>query len=243
MSGWANRVLLSYWGFVLAGLSYYLLIQLPFFNQLWDYSISLAMTVFIFHVAVLAYVQPHVFQANALPTLTEAVHPARLEGVGTAYAPSAAQVADSAPTTTVASAAAADPPPHPLHPTPRYGHSGLPPGMAATMAGRLETLMRTEQLYRQPDLRLETLAQRLDVSRHHLSQVLNEQMGCSFFEYVNRLRIAEARRLLHVSAAQALNVSEVAWEVGYNNRVSFNRAFKEATGVTPTEFRRNTNFE
>jgi AraC-like DNA-binding protein len=217
---WAHWLTACYWGFVLANVAYYLLVRLPFFNRGWDYGISLAMSAFIFMVAVLAYVQPHIFQTNQAP----------------GFAPEpAAKAAELVPEPAVVGAEPA------ALPTVRYQNSGLPERVALQQAQRLEQLMRVEKLYRLNELRLDTLAERLGMSRHHLSQVLNEQLGLSFFEYVNALRIAEAQVLLRNTSRQQLNIIEVAYEVGFNNKVSFNKAFKAATGLTPTEFRQQVN--
>lgn len=220
---WARWFSLCYLGFVVANWSYYLLVDMPFFNREWDYAISLSMAIFIGLVAVLAYVQPHIFQASQLPfaelrTLTTSISKSpkiRLSPI-IARTP----VAQSEPTV-------------------RYRHSGLPAHVAHQFAQQLQGLMRTEQLYHDNELRLETVADRLNISRHHLSQVLNEQLGMNFFEYINSLRVNEARELLRQVPRQQLNIIEVAYQVGFNNKVSFNKAFKQATGLTPSEFRRS----
>ncbi|MCC3159541.1 AraC family transcriptional regulator [Hymenobacter sp. 15J16-1T3B] len=220
---WVRWLTVCYWGFVLANWSYYLLVDLPFFSRRWDYGISLAMSAFIFLVAVLAYVQPQVFQP--LPTATDSA------AAATATDPHrAADTIAAAATLTPAEATPADR-------APRYLHSGLPPHVAQEQARRLQQLMQQERLYRRPELRLDTLAERLGLSRHHLSQVLNEQLGLNFFEYLNALRVAEAQQLLRKTSRRRLNIIEVAYEVGFNNKVSFNKAFKQATGLTPSEFR------
>lgn len=59
----------------------------------------------------------------------------------------------------------------------------------------------------------------------------------SFYEYVNSLRVAEACRLLaQVSNGLPMSISEIAYAVGFNNRVSFNTAFKKRTGETPSAY-------
>ncbi|GAB4004413.1 hypothetical protein GCM10028808_02100 [Spirosoma migulaei] len=218
---WARWFSFCYLGFVVANWSYYLLVDMPFFNREWDYAISLSMAIFIGLVAVLAYVQPHIFQTSQLPltelsTLTSSI--------------STASTARSGPVSTRTSIP---------EPEVRYRHSGLPAHVARQFAQQLQGLMRTEQLYHDNELRLETVADRLNISRHHLSQVLNEQLGMSFFEYINSLRVNEARELLRQVPRQQLNIIEVAYQVGFNNKVSFNKAFKQATGQTPSEFRRS----
>ncbi len=66
----------------------------------------------------------------------------------------------------------------------------------------------------------------------------------SFFEYINSLRVEEAKLLLKQTSKKQLTVIEIAYMVGFNNKVSFNSTFKKITGQTPSEFRNglvNTN--
>ena len=121
----------------------------------------------------------------------------------------------------------------------KYKNSSLTEAASQSLLRRLSELMKTDCLYRDPELRLETLADRLDSSKHHVSQVINELMSMSFFEYINQLRIEEAQRLLAETTRNDLHVIEVAYAVGFNNKVSFNNAFKRMTGMTPTEYRKS----
>lgn len=119
----------------------------------------------------------------------------------------------------------------------KYKNSNLTPAAANSLAQRLADLMHCEQLFLEPELRLDDLARRLDASKHHVSQVINEQLGLSFFEYVNSLRIEAARQMLARTSKSEKNIIEIAYAVGFNNKVSFNNTFKKLTGLTPTEFR------
>lgn len=101
----------------------------------------------------------------------------------------------------------------------------------------IERVMRDEKIYRNEAVRLDTLAGRLDLPRHVVSNAINAT-GMNFFEYVNYWRIEEAKLLLTTTSRKELNVIEVAFEVGFSNKVSFNRFFKRYTGVTPTDYRR-----
>ena len=58
-----------------------------------------------------------------------------------------------------------------------------------------------------------------------------------FFEYINLKRVEEAKQLLRSRPKAELNVIEVAYEVGFANKGTFNAVFKRLTGLTPTEFR------
>jgi AraC-like DNA-binding protein len=119
----------------------------------------------------------------------------------------------------------------------RYKNSILDKEISREILMKLESAMMADKMYRENDLRLEKLAHVLQVSKHHLSQVINEQTGMNFFEYINHHRIGEAKRLLSATSKKELNIIDVAYEVGFNNKVSFNTAFKKFTGKTPTDFR------
>ncbi|MEP7264597.1 MAG: AraC family transcriptional regulator, partial [Bacteroidota bacterium] len=120
----------------------------------------------------------------------------------------------------------------------KYRNSALTPDISDTIAERLQQLMNEDKLYRENDLGLEKLASLTGTAKHHLSQVINEKLGVSFFEYINTLRIKEAQELLSETKRSQLNISEVAFQVGFNNKVSFNSTFKKITGMTPSEFRK-----
>ena len=119
----------------------------------------------------------------------------------------------------------------------KYKNSGLPTSLAKKLAADLELLMSREQLYKENDLKLETLAEKLNSNRHFVSQVINQYYRTNFFDFINANRIDEARRLL-VSDDHELNIIEIAYAVGYNNKVTFNTVFKRFTGITPTEYRK-----
>ena len=121
----------------------------------------------------------------------------------------------------------------------KYRNSGLTPEASRSLLQHLTLLMEQEKAYHEPDISLEKLANSLNASKHHVSQIINEHLGVSFFEYVNQLRVEEARQLLAETTRSDLHVIEVAYAVGFNNKVSFNTAFKKATGMTPTEYRRS----
>lgn len=118
----------------------------------------------------------------------------------------------------------------------KYKNSGLPDSLAKKLAEDLETLMSREKLYKENDLKLETLAGKLGSNRHFVSQVINQYYKTNFFDFINANRIDEAKRLL--TSDRDLNIIEIAYTVGYNNKVTFNTVFKRFTGVTPSEYRK-----
>ncbi|MBK9399672.1 MAG: helix-turn-helix transcriptional regulator [Bacteroidetes bacterium] len=98
--------------------------------------------------------------------------------------------------------------------------------------------MQKEKLYRESELKLETLASKLNVPKHYVSQIINQYYKVNYFEYINLLRIDEAKLLLVAEDKKSMNIIEVAYWVGYNTKNTFNNAFRRIVGVTPTEYRR-----
>jgi AraC-like DNA-binding protein len=119
----------------------------------------------------------------------------------------------------------------------KYHNSVLKDEFGRQSLGRLNQLMNEEKLFVDDEINLDKLALRLDISRHQLSQVLNEHAGMNFFEYINSHRIDEAKKLLTSTSKKELNIIEIAYRVGYSNKVTFNNTFKKYTGMTPSEFR------
>ena len=97
-----------------------------------------------------------------------------------------------------------------------------------------------KKIYKESNINLEMLSKRLDTTRHNASQVINEHFEMSFHELVNKYRIQEAKEILQDDSKQGWNIIEVAYEVGYNNKVTFNKAFKKDTHLTPTEYQKSS---
>lgn len=119
----------------------------------------------------------------------------------------------------------------------KYEKSALTPNRAETYLAKLRDAMAGEKLYTNSELKLADLAERLELSPHHLSQIINEKLGQNFFDFINHYRIAEAQQWLEDPAKQNFTILSIALEVGFNNKASFNAAFKKHTGMTPSQFR------
>lgn len=120
---------------------------------------------------------------------------------------------------------------------PKYEKSALTSARAETYLAKLQHVMLEEKLYTNSELKLADLAERLDLSPHHLSQIINEKLGQNFFDFINHYRIAAAQQWLDDPAKQNYTILSIALEVGFNNKASFNAAFKKHTGMTPSQFR------
>lgn len=127
----------------------------------------------------------------------------------------------------------------PPEPPRKYERSSLTPELEEYTLRKLREVMKAEQPYLDPACSLPGLAARLGVSTHHLSQVLNDRLSQSFFEFLAEYRVAEAQRLLADSTLAHLKLEEIGERVGYASKSAFNGAFKKRTGQTPSEFRRS----
>lgn len=106
---------------------------------------------------------------------------------------------------------------------------------AATEA-RLTALMREERLFTAPDLSLATLAERLELSPHQLSELLNARLGKGFSRYLREWRVGAACDML--LAEPSASVLAVGLNVGFSAQSNFYEAFREIEGMTPGQYRK-----
>jgi AraC-like DNA-binding protein len=118
----------------------------------------------------------------------------------------------------------------------RYEKSGLDAGKMDEYEAALAAFMRKSKIYLDSDLSLEGLASRMKMSKHHLTQLLNERIMKNFYSYINEYRIGEAVDQLNNPALQ-VNILSLAFDCGFNSRSSFNSYFKKITGHTPSAYR------
>ncbi len=103
---------------------------------------------------------------------------------------------------------------------------------------RLETSMR-DGLYREESLSIAALAAHIDYPEYRLRRVINRSLGYrNFNAFLNHYRIAEARRVLADPGCSQRQITQIALGLGYASIAPFNRAFKAATGTTPSAYRR-----
>lgn len=121
-------------------------------------------------------------------------------------------------------------------PVTKYARSALTPEMARRISGKLIRAMTQDQLFLDPNLSLWALSKHVGVTDNYVSQVLNEEIGQNFFDFVNTYRVKEAQLRLASSDETILNI---AYDIGFNSRSSFYTAFNKITGQTPTAFRKS----
>lgn len=101
---------------------------------------------------------------------------------------------------------------------------------------RLEKVMREDKIYRKQDLTRENLADAISTNRTYLSNVISENTGLSFFQYVSSFRIAEAVQILS-DPQNDIPLKAIYAEVGFKSNNTFYKIFKESIGMPPAKYR------
>ncbi|MCZ6522159.1 MAG: AraC family transcriptional regulator [Bacteroidetes bacterium] len=118
----------------------------------------------------------------------------------------------------------------------RYAKSGLDMDKAQEFARQLIHYTEQHQPYLNPQLSLRDLSDALQISENHLSQVINEQLGLRFFDFINQYRVEEFKKRIKRSQHQKYTLLAVAQDCGFNSKSAFHATFKKCTGTTPSKF-------
>ncbi|KPK87886.1 MAG: hypothetical protein AMS27_01010 [Bacteroides sp. SM23_62_1] len=119
----------------------------------------------------------------------------------------------------------------------KYARSSLSEEDKAEILMKLKDCMENERYYKSNIASQSQISKKLLIPVHHISQVINEKLNQSFFEFIATYRIKEAEKLLLNPDYNHLTVEEIAEEVGYISKSAFNKTFKRITGKTPSEYR------
>jgi AraC-like DNA-binding protein len=114
-----------------------------------------------------------------------------------------------------------------------------PTGPDATLLQALGELMDQGKVYREPELSVSSLSQKLDVPEYRLRRLINQELGHrNFSAFVNGYRLAEIETALGDPTQADVPILTIALDAGFGSIGPFNRAFKAHSGLTPTEYRR-----
>jgi AraC-like DNA-binding protein len=102
------------------------------------------------------------------------------------------------------------------------------------VAVKIEGLLNVEKIYQEPSYGRSDLAKEIDVSESILSKIVNSHFDKSVPQLLNAYRVGDAKRLLVDTEEDLAVISE---EAGFNSVTTFNRHFKDLTGITPSEYR------
>ncbi len=120
---------------------------------------------------------------------------------------------------------------------PKYEYSGLSESDIAPLKNKLVNYLKQEKPYTDSDLKLKNLADHLGIPSYQLSQIINTELQQNFYDLINSLRISEATHILIDPSKQHFRIIDIAYEVGFNSKSTFNTAFKKYTQLTPTQYK------
>jgi AraC-like DNA-binding protein len=121
-------------------------------------------------------------------------------------------------------------------PAVRYRNTTLTQEYLLDVIKKIESHMLERKPYLDGELTLTSLAGQLEINPNQLSQILNEGLGENFYRFVNRYRVEESKRLLLDPAFAHYNILGIAFQAGFSTKSTFNKTFKELTGLSPSEF-------
>ncbi len=98
--------------------------------------------------------------------------------------------------------------------------------------------MEVQKLYLKHNLNIEEFSKRIDLPIKDVSAVINKHYGTNFFEFMNKYRVEEAKRLLLDKNCADMTVLDILLQAGFNSKSAFHRFFNRLVGVSPTEFRK-----
>ena len=119
----------------------------------------------------------------------------------------------------------------------KYKDSSLEPEAVERCMKQLLYVMDIEKLYKDDSLSLQLLAKKISISSHILSQIINEQLNKNFSDFVNSYRIEASKKMLQ-EADEETSILHICYEVGFNSKSAFYRAFKKFAKMTPSQYQK-----
>lgn len=122
----------------------------------------------------------------------------------------------------------------------KYAGSQLTEAQMTNRFSEIDNWLKTEKAFLTPKYGLKDLAEKFAVSSREMSQIINSNTGMNVSEYINDLRINNAKDMLADPQYAKAKILAVAYDCGFNNLTSFNQKFKAKLGVTPSDFRKQS---
>jgi AraC-like DNA-binding protein len=119
----------------------------------------------------------------------------------------------------------------------KYLKSGLKDSQAEKYLKKIIDYMESHKPYLDGDLTIHDFSKQTGISRHHITQVLNEKYKRNFFTFVNEYRIKEVMERFSDPKYNNYTILAIALDAGFNSKTTFNSFFKGQTGLTPSAFR------
>lgn len=104
----------------------------------------------------------------------------------------------------------------------------------------LDSLVKEQELFKQQRLTLNDLAELSGLNIRDISQAINQQASCSFCDYINKLRVEAIKRAMLEGGSEKGTLLDLALRMGFSSKSNFNLVFKKHTGMTPSQFLKQT---
>jgi len=115
----------------------------------------------------------------------------------------------------------------------------LPPAELKQKSIWLKKVVKENRYYLDSELSLSSLAEKLELTTHELSRILNTVLKKSFNDFINEYRVQEAARKMQDLAYDHITLLGIAFESGFNSQSTFSRIFKQITRKSPVEYKKN----
>lgn len=121
---------------------------------------------------------------------------------------------------------------------PKYGSSSLSEAEMELIFQKVQELFKEQYIYLNPELKIQDLAEQIDVTKHKISQTINTKAKKSFFDYVNEFRVLHFKDLLLEPKNRKYTILALGIESGFNSKATLNRIFRQYTGSSPKQFQK-----
>lgn len=120
----------------------------------------------------------------------------------------------------------------------KYRNSSIDTSSSKKYMQEIRMLFENKKLYLNSELNMTQVAEKIGIPSRDVSQVINENENQNFSEFVNNYRIQKAKNLLIDPTYAREKIATIAYDCGFGNVTSFNLAFKVATQLTPSQYRK-----
>lgn len=118
-----------------------------------------------------------------------------------------------------------------------YKKSGLSDDLADGYLEKLLKIMREEKPFKNNKLNLSDLSKMIGISNHNLSEVINKKLTTSFYDFINKYRVEEVKKLIMEDEGQTYSILAHGYEAGFSSKSAFYTSFKKVCGITPAQYR------
>lgn len=118
----------------------------------------------------------------------------------------------------------------------KYETSSLSAEKSIEIEYLLKNHVEESKIYLNSELKLKDLAAAINCSPHDVSQVINQNLNQSYYEFINCYRVEAVKKCMTDPAYKKYTLLAIAQECGFNSKTSFYRAFKKLSGVTPIQY-------